>query len=159
MNFKQIILLSSDALRERKGRTALTILMVVVGAALMVAINGMSTGSAVFVNKQVASLAPNVIFVSPGSKSKTFQEAPGLATTSPRVPFTDAVINRIKSLPYVQDVVPGYSAQVQLNVHGYTLNTNVNAIDARTMFIIAPTLKMIPGSKIENDNPNAMLVG
>ena len=52
--------------------------MVVVGGALMVAINGMSAGSAVFVNKQIGSLAPNVIFVSPGSKSNIFQLAPGL---------------------------------------------------------------------------------
>ncbi len=49
--------------------------MVVVGGALMVAINGMSEGSAAFANKQLVSLAPNVIFVNPGSISKTFQEA------------------------------------------------------------------------------------
>jgi len=30
--------------------------------------------------------APNVIFVSPGSKSKIFQEAPGLATQAPPPP-------------------------------------------------------------------------
>ena len=46
MNFKQIISLSYDALREKKGRSALTILMIVVGAALLVAVNGMSAGSA-----------------------------------------------------------------------------------------------------------------
>ena len=55
--------------------SALTILMVLVGGALMVTINGMSEDSAAFANKQLVSLAPNVIFVSPGSKSKTFQEA------------------------------------------------------------------------------------
>ena len=42
--------------------------MVLVGGALMVTINGMSEGSAAMV-----TLAPNIIFVSPGSKSKTFQ--------------------------------------------------------------------------------------
>ena len=63
---KQIFILSRDALMERKGRSALTILMVLVGGALMVAINGMSEGSAAFTNKQLVSLAPNVIFVSPG---------------------------------------------------------------------------------------------
>jgi putative ABC transport system permease protein len=30
---------------------------------------------------------------------------------------------------------------------------------ANTIFIIAPTLELIPGSKIEDNNPNAMLVG
>jgi putative ABC transport system permease protein len=117
-SLKQIFILSRDALMERKGRSALTILMVLVGGALMVAINGMSEGSAAFTNKQLVSLAPNVIFVSPGSKSKDFQEAPGLATQGPRLPFNGEVANTIKSLPYVKDVVPGYTAQVQLNVEG-----------------------------------------
>ena len=67
-SLKQIFILSRDALMERKGRSALTILMVLVGGALMVTINGMSEGSAAMV-----TLAPNIIFVSPGSKSKTFQ--------------------------------------------------------------------------------------
>ena len=61
-NLKQIFVLSLDAPRERKGRFALTMLMVVVGGALMVAINGMNAGSAVFMNKQLVSLAPNVLF-------------------------------------------------------------------------------------------------
>jgi hypothetical protein len=44
-NLKQIFILSHDALMETKGRSALTILMVLVGGALMVAINGMSEGT------------------------------------------------------------------------------------------------------------------
>src|SRR5215472_11660959 len=79
-NLKQIFVLSIDSLRERKVRSALTVLMVIVGGALMVAINAISAGSAAFMDKQIGSLAPNVFFVGPGSKSKTFQEAPGLAT-------------------------------------------------------------------------------
>jgi hypothetical protein len=75
-SLKQIFILSRDALMERKGRSALTILMVLVGGVLMVTINGISEGSAAFANKQLVSLAPNVIFVNPGSISKTFQEAP-----------------------------------------------------------------------------------
>jgi putative ABC transport system permease protein len=158
-SLKQIFILSRDALMERKGRSALTILMVLVGGALMVTINGMSEGSAAYANKQLVSLAPNVIFVSPGSKSKTFQEAPGLATQGPRLRFNDEVVNTIKSLPYVKDVYPGYTAQVQLNVGTYTENTNVFANEATVAFAISPSLTLVPGSSIQNDNPSAMLVG
>ena len=52
-NFKQIFVLSFDALRERKARSGLTILMVLVGSALMVAFNGMSAGQTAVVNKQL----------------------------------------------------------------------------------------------------------
>ena len=39
-NLKQILILSFDALKERKARSALTILMVIVGGGLMISING-----------------------------------------------------------------------------------------------------------------------
>jgi len=55
-NLKQIFILCLDSLKERKLRFTLTILMVIVGGALMPAINGMSAGSAIFM--QMGSLAP-----------------------------------------------------------------------------------------------------
>jgi putative ABC transport system permease protein len=158
-SLKQVFILSRDALMERKARSALTILMVLVGGALMVTINGMSEGSAAFANKQLVGLAPNVIFVSPGSKSKTFQEAPGLATQAPRLPFNGEVANTIKLLPYVKDVIPGYTAQVQLNVEGNIENANVFATDATVAWQVAPTLTLVPGSSVQDNNPSAMLVG
>ncbi len=159
MNFKQIISLSYDAVRERKGRSALTILMIVVGAALVVAINGMSAGSAAFIDKQVGRLAPNVMFVAPGSQTNTFQEAPGLSTSSPRLPFNDQLVNRIKSLPFVKDVIPEFAAQVHLNVNGYIVNSNMIATTPSIVFTISPTLTLNPGSKIDDNNPDAVIVG
>jgi len=94
----------------------------------MVAINAISAGSAAFMDKQIGSLTRGVIHVGPGSK--TSQEAPGLATMTPRLPFIHQVVSRIKSLPFVKDVVPAYQGQVQLHVAGDsipgdTLNINV----------------------------------
>ena len=99
-NFKQIIILSFDALRERKARSALTILMVVVGGALMVALNGMSAGQSAFMNKQMNMLAPNVLFVSSGQMNFRGPQGP------PTIVLSNEVVNRIKSLPFVQKVVP-----------------------------------------------------
>ena len=65
-NLQQIFILAFDALRERKARSILTILMVITGGGLMVALNGMSAGVASLINKQLSILAPNVLFVSPG---------------------------------------------------------------------------------------------
>jgi putative ABC transport system permease protein len=138
---------------ERKGRSALTMLMVVVGGALMVAINGMSAGSAVFMNKQLVSLAPNVLFVSPGSKTKTFQEIQGSATGTQRLPFNAEVANSMRSLPFVQGAEPVYQGQVQLNVEGNIVKSQVYAMKVTTVFVISPTLKLIPGSNIENKPP------
>ena len=89
----------------------------------------------------------------------------------------------VKSLPCVKDVVPGYTAQVQLNVEGNIENTNVYATEHRenamakaksmsnientnvyateptVAFAISPSLTLVAGSSIQNNNTNAMLVG
>ena len=79
--------------------------------------------------------------------------------SSTRLPFNGEVANMIKSLPYVKDVVPGYTAQVQLNVEGNIENANVFATDATVAWQVAPTLTLVPGSSVQDNNPSAMLVG
>jgi hypothetical protein len=62
-NLKQIIILSFDAIKERKLRSTLTILMVVAGCALMVALNALSAGNTAFISKQLDMLAPNIMLL------------------------------------------------------------------------------------------------
>src|SRR2546428_9949426 len=123
-NLKQIFILSFDALRERKGKSSLTILMVVVASALMVALNGLSAGAADFISKQLNFLTPNVIFVSPGQIG--FRGGP---SAPPTIVFNAEVVNRIKSLPFVQDVVPAYQGQLQLDAQGSIINSQVLSTD------------------------------
>ena len=56
---------STKSLTERKLRTGLTILMVVIGAALITSLNGLSGGFNAFMTDQFSSLAPNVLTISP----------------------------------------------------------------------------------------------
>jgi putative ABC transport system permease protein len=153
-NLKQIFILSFDALRERKARSALTILMVVVGSALMVALNGLSAGAADFISKQLSFLAPNVIFVSPGQIG--FRGGP---SAPPTIVFNGEVVNRIKSLPFVQDVVPAYQGQLQLDAQGSIINSQVLSTDPTKIYLIAPSMQLVPGSSIQANNPIGMLVG
>ena len=153
-NLKQIFILSFDALRERKVRSVLTILMVVTGGGLMVALNGMSAGVADFINKQLSNLAPNVLFVSPGQIN--FRGGP---STPPTIIFNSEVVNRIKSLPYVQDVIPTYQAQLELNAQGNLISTPVIATDPSKLNVISPSLQLVPGSSIQPNNPSGMVVG
>jgi putative ABC transport system permease protein len=143
-NLKQVFLLSFDALKERKARSALTILMVVVGGGLMIAINGMSAGQSAFVNKQLSTLAPNVLTVSSGQHG--FQ---GLLLLY--------LIQR--SLPYVQQVIPEYQGQLQLNAMGNIQNVQVLGMDPTKLTLISPSLQLVPGSTVQTSNPTGMLVG
>ena len=107
--------------------------MVVVGSALMVALNGLSAGAADFISKQLNFLAPNVIFVSPGQIG--FRGGP---SAPPTIVFNAEVVNRIKSLPFVQDVVPAYQGQLQLDAQGSIINSQVLATDPTKIYLIAP---------------------
>jgi putative ABC transport system permease protein len=153
-NFKQIFILSFDALRERKARSGLTILMVLVGSALMVALNGMSAGQTAFVNKQLNTLAPNIMFVSSGQHG--FRGGP---SGPPTIIFNSEVVNRMKSLPYVQQVIPEYQGQLQLNAMGNVQNAQVLGMDPTKLSLISPSMQLVPGSSIQANNPSGMLVG
>ena len=152
-NLKQVFLLSFDALKERKARSALTILMVVVGGGLMIAINGMSAGQSAFVNKQLSTLAPNVLTVSSGQHGFRGPSGP------PTIIFNSEVVNRIKSLPYVQQVIPEYQGQLQLNAMGNIQNIQVLGMDPTKLTLISPSLQLVPGSTLQANNPTGMLVG
>lgn len=153
-NLNQIFILAFDALRERKARSILTILMVVTGGGLMVALNGMSAGVASLINKQLSILAPNVLFVSPGQIN--FRGGPSPPST---LIFNSEVVNRIKSLPYVQEVIPSYQGQFELNAQGNILTTPVLAMDPTKLHLISPSLALVPGSLIQENNPSGMIVG
>ena len=152
-NLKQIFVLSFDALRERKARSALTILMVIVGGGLMIAINAMSAGQSAFVNKQLNTLAPNIMFVSSGQHLRGGPDGP------PTIIFNSEVVNRIKSLPYVQQVIPVYSGSLQLNALGNIENAQVMGMDPTKLNLISPSMQLVPGSSIQPNNPTGMLVG
>ena len=74
MNPLQIARLSLEALKERRVRTALTILMVIMGASLLVAINGTGNGFTDFVDNQFSSLGANVLILTPRSESITIND-------------------------------------------------------------------------------------
>ena len=154
MRIKEIFSLASDALRERKARSALTILMVIVGSSLMIALNGMSAGQSAFVNQQLNSLAPNILFASSGQRS--FR---GPETTGASITINSVVVDRIKQLPFVQQVIPGYQGQVSLSSEGNFVNAPVLALDPTKIFLIDPNLQMVDGSTIRSNDPSAMLVG
>jgi putative ABC transport system permease protein len=152
-NLKQVFMLARDALTERKTRSALTILMVLVGGSLMVALNAMSAGNTAFINKQLNSLAPNIMFVSSG------QHGFHGTTGPPTIIINSQIVNRIKSLPFVQEIVPEYRGTVQLNAQGNIQSASVTAMDPSKLYMIDPNLQLVPGSIIKSSDPTAMVVG
>lgn len=163
MDLREIFNLSFDALKERKVRSALTIVMVMVGSSLLVAVNGIGAGFTAFFNEQFSNLAPNILFVSSTQQDQNSETGgPGVggvgAPTSAKITLNSAVVNRLKSIPFVDDVIPSYQSQVDVESAGETKSYSVLAMDPTKLTVIAPTLGFVEGSSIRQNDPSSALV-
>lgn len=157
MNLLQVFSLSFDALRERKTRSALTVLMVVVGSSLMVALNGLGAGFGAFINEQFSQLAPNILFVS-SAQAENSGPLGGGPPPAPKITLNEAVVSRLRSLPFVDEVIPSYQAQVTLESRGKSVDTTVFSIDPQKLYVIAPTVEFVEGSSIRQNDPSAIIL-
>jgi putative ABC transport system permease protein len=163
---KQIILLSFNAIGERKVRSILTILMVMSGASLLVAVNGVGASFSELFNKQFRNLAPNILFISSsqsaqgGGPGGTGGGGSGGAqdVSGAKITLNTIIVNRIHSLPFVQDVIPSYRSSLTLQSQGKTKTDAVLSIDPTKLLVIAPTLEFTAGSALRQNDPSAMLV-
>lgn len=133
--------------------------MVTAGSSLLVAVNGFGAGFTEFFNKQFNNLAPNIIFVS-SAQQDTEGGSPvgGTTQTSPKITLNQAVLSRIKSLPFVTEVIPSYQGDITIESQGESESTAVLSIDPQKLFIISPTLELTEGSAIRPNNPSSILV-
>jgi len=158
MNIKDIFVLSFDALKERKMKSILTIIMVMVGSSLMVAVGGISAGFGGFFSKQLSNLAANIIFINP---AQVQQGGGGPAVgppPTPKITLNAAVENRLKSLPFVDDVIPSYQAQVILQSQGDSKEYQVFSMDPQKLTVLSPTLEFVQGSTVRQNDPSSLIV-
>ena len=159
MDIKEVFILSFDALKERKVRSILTILMVMAGSSLLVAVNGFGAGFEVFFNNQFNNLAPNILFISSVQQAQNGPPVGGAATPgAPKITLNAAVIEKLSSLPFINQVIPSYQADITLESQGESKNNAVLSIDPHKIFVIAPTLELVEGSALRQNDPSAMVV-
>src|ERR687892_47024 len=162
LNLKEIFNLSLGAIRERKVRSALTILMVLVGSSLLVAVNAFGAGFSDFFNKQFANLAPNILFVSSVQQDQD-DGGGGIGSVAPppsaKITLNSAVESRIRSLPLVSQVIPSYHGDISIQSGSESKSFSVLSMDPSQLFVISPTLELVEGSTLPSANdPTAILV-
>ncbi|MGI0073454.1 MAG: ABC transporter permease [Nitrosotalea sp.] len=153
MNAKEICVMAFEALVDRKIRTILTILMVVLGSSLVVILNGLSAGQSAFLEKQFNALAANVIFVSSGLHSYHSE------SSTASLIINNVIVNRIKSLPFVEDTSPSYSGSIQLGSEGNVQHVSVHGMDPTKIQEILPNVEYVDGSSIKPNDRASMIVG
>jgi putative ABC transport system permease protein len=158
MNILEIFQFSFEALMSRKLRSILTILMVMAGSSLLNSVNGFGAGFTELFNKQFSNLAPNVMFVT-SSQQQQGGGGPGSAPPPPaKITLNNAVINRIKSLPFVDDVIPTYQSQIEIHSKSDTRTVSVFSVDPEKLKVVSPTLEYEPGSSLRPNDPSAIIV-
>ncbi|MBD2676286.1 MULTISPECIES: ABC transporter permease [Nostoc] len=111
MNFLESVQMAGKTLLSNKLRSALTMLGIVIGNASVIAMIGIGEGGQKFVNKQLESLGPNVLFVLPGNqetqrisfevpKNLVLQDAEAIASQVPSVVGVAPELNRRQVVTY-----------------------------------------------------------
>jgi putative ABC transport system permease protein len=77
---------------------------------------------------------------------------------APKITLNEAVVSRIKSLPFVDDVIQSYQGQITLQSRGKSTDTTVFSIDPQKLYVIAPTLEFVEGSSIRQNDPSAIIL-
>jgi putative ABC transport system permease protein len=162
VNIKETFIFSFESLRDRKLRTILTILMVMSGSALLVAVSGIGASFTNSFNKQFSNLAPNILFISSSQQAQGGGGGgPGIGggtSTPPKITLNSAVVNRIHSLPFVSDVISTYRGSITLQSQSESKSEAILSMDPQKLLVIAPTLEFTDGSTIQPNNPAAMIV-
>jgi len=128
-------------------RAALTILMVLVGVASIIALTSQTAGISSSISMALSSLGPTTIIVSP---------AP---STSGVHLLTQADITEISSLPGVSNVIPVVDAPVVIQGSGQPIQASIIGVDPQGLKTLVGTVNLISGSVYPAANVPDALIG
>jgi putative ABC transport system permease protein len=132
------------ALKDRKVRSALTVLGIVIGSALIVALVASTGGLTSSVAGQIEKTGVTTISISP---------------TSSREPLTDKDIAAIRKMEGVKDVFAYYSRRMSLNYGSNTLSVSLYGIDQKKLQVLYKGLGLTKGAYATEYDPIGVIVG
>ena len=138
------LILALEALKERKIRSVLTILMVLIGSSLLVSINGLSNGTKNFVNQEFYKFGTNMIVVT--QRGSDFQ-------------IEDWLVDKIKKIDGVVEVIPFIQTYATVYFQGEYRTVFVTGIDQSKMHYIYRGLKVEEGTLVPETDTSGALLG
>jgi len=133
------------ALRDRKLRSTLTILGIVIGCSLIVALVASTSGLSASVSSQIEKVGVTTLNV---------------ASTSPRTtPITDNDVATVRTFTGVQDVIPYFQTRLSINYGGSTLSVNVIGFDQTKLHTLYKGLTLAEGGTIDASDPTGAVIG
>ena len=144
MNIFQLFSLSFEALKERRLRASLTILMVIMGASLIVALNGTGNGFSAFVNDQFSLLGANILILSPRGEN---------------IEMDLLLADEISKFSGVESVIP-YIQQISSIVSQGEEQTSVTVgVEQTKLPLLFPTLSFEVGTFVSESDSIGIILG
>jgi len=142
--YLSLLPLSFEALRERKLRSILTILMVLVGSGLLVAVDGISTGTLAYIDQQFSNLGANLVIMTP--RGTDFE-------------IDDNIVKEVSYIEGVTDVIPFIQSMVRIESRGESQSVVVLGVDHSKLHLIFPTLELEEGSLVSYMDSLGIVLG
>jgi putative ABC transport system permease protein len=138
MNFLESIQMAGKTLLSNKLRTALTMLGIVIGNSSVIAMIGVGEGAQNYINQQLESLGPNVIFVLPGN-----QETQRISRESPKTLVLSDAEAIATQVPTVSGVTAEFNSRQVVTFRNR--NTDVNIIGTTPSFLTVRSYEAAKG--------------
>ncbi len=145
MIFTDALSLAYKALRDRKLRTILTMLMVAIGAGLITALNSTGAGFSAYVTRQLGSLSPDIIMVMPSSSST--------------LRMTEGVPRTIQFLPDVYSAIPFVQRGLTVKSGASTRTLTIMGIDQAALPLLYPNVALAEGEYVSPSDQSGILLG
>ncbi|MGH7998009.1 MAG: ABC transporter permease, partial [Brasilonema sp.] len=139
MNILESMKMAGKTLLSNKLRSALTMLGIVIGNASVIAMIGVGEGGQKFVNKQLESLGPNVLFVIPGNRET--QRITSDLVKNLVLEDAEAIASQV---PTVAGVAPELNGRYVANYRNRNTN-NVNIIGTTPSFLVVRDFETAKG--------------
>jgi len=154
MRTSDIFKLAFKALRDRKLRSFLTILGIMIGSAIILALIASSSGLSAGVQSQVSKIGANTLTV-----SSARQFFGGGSSSAQSYQLSQQDVNTIKSFQGVSDVVPYYSQRATISYGSNSIEGELIGVDGSALFTMYKGLSLNSGSLPNSYDPSAAAVG
>lgn len=144
MRVADVYAMAFKALKDRKLRSVLTILGIVIGSSLIVALIASTGGLTGSVSKQIEKIGVTTISV---------------FSTSPRTRITEDDVEAISEIPGVKDVIPYISQRMEYTYGGDTLSVSVYGVEQAKIQTLYKGLTLSEGTLADEYDPTGVVIG
>jgi len=154
MRTSDIFKLAFKALRDRKLRSFLTILGIMIGSAIILALIASSSGLSAGVQSQVSKIGANTLTV-----SSARQFFGGGSSSGQSYQLSQQDVSTIEAFQGVSDVIPYYSQRATISYGSNSIEGELIGVDTSALSTMYKELSLYSGGLPDSYDPSAAVVG